>query len=280
MDIRSINPAGRADFRPGAVVSLRVLESHSGGRFTLLWNSGRISAVSRLKLNIGEVIRARVEGKPGALRLRLLPSGSAPLRAAEAERRTALFSRVRGRRHALVRLYAELLTRGAEPGADFLETVHARLFGPFEDSKKSQPPSWIGVPSGDTLAEEFAPEEGDDPLLELIGSVEGASGSWRFKRLRRRMGGRETDLILKIRRGSPPALALTVHDGERTFEFLLEGRGEMRLMVFSDDPDSVNVEEWGKFRNHLASMSVHVDDAILSIEQSDGFTAGDGGARR
>lgn len=279
MDIRSINPAGRTDFRPGTVVSLRVLESHPGGRFTLLWNSERISAVSRLKLNIGEVIRARVEGKPGALRLRLLPSGAEPPRTAEAEGLAALFSRVRGRRRALARLYAELLTRGAQPGADFLDTLYTRLFDPLGDSRKIKPRSWVGVPSGDALAEEFAPEEGDDPLLELFGSVDGASGSWRFKRLRRRMGGRETDSILKIRRGSPPALALTVHDGERTFEFLLEGRGEMRLMVFSDNPDSVNVEEWRQFRNHLASMSVHVNDAILPIERSDGFTAGDGGAR-
>ena len=305
VNIQSINPAARASLPLGTIVSLRVVESQPGGRFTLLWNSRRISASSRLKLNIGQIIRARVEGSRSALRLRLLPIPGAPeslkvprsavpslrsilssslLRAgsalpgeAEAERRLALLSRTRGRPQAAARLYAELLTRGADPTADFLEALYRRLFGSFGDltgDSKSKPRSWDGLPSADTLAEEFGRREDADPLLELLGNIQGNSGSWRFKRLRRRINGRTAELILKFRRGSPPAMALTVHQGGRTFEFLLKGSRPMQLRVFSDHPDSVNQQDWKEFRDSPALTAVDVHDVILPIEQSDGFTIG------
>lgn len=266
-----------------------------------MWNSRRISAFSRLKLNVGQIIRARVEGGRNALRLRLLPlpsaseslkspqsaapslrsilsasllrAGSALPGETEAERRLALLSRTRGRPQAAARLYAELLTRGADPTADFLEALYSCLFGSPGDSK-SKPRSWNGLPSADTLAEEFGREEDADPLLELLGSVHGSSGSWHFKRLRRGINGRAADLILKFRRGSPAAMALTVHQGGRTFEFLLKGSRPIHLQVFCDHPDSVSEQDWKEFRDSPVLRAVHVDNVILPIEQSDGFTIG------
>ena len=295
--------------RPGLVVSLRVVASSPGGRFTLLWNAKRISARSRLQFHIGQTIRARVEGENGPLRLRLLAvSGSSPgssspgsiapraqsllfaslLRAgsglpneSEAGRRLALLSRARGRRRlGLSRLYAELLSRGADPTADFLEALESLLFGgrgrPWssKDREERRRRDWNKVPERNKMAQEWNGENDSDPLLKLLSGVEGPSGQWIFKRLHRFYKGRDTDLILKFRRGPNPALALTVHDGERTLEFLLEGLKEVSLSVFSDNPDSIGDEEWLIFRKRLAVLNVNVNDGISPLSESDGFTVG------
>ena len=85
------------------------------------------------------------------------------------------------------------------------------------------------------------------------------------------------EMVWKFRRGISPALALTVHDGSRTLEFLLEGLDHTRLTVFSDRPEQYRREStWRRFRQRLALMNIEVDDTILPIEESDGFTPGTG----
>jgi len=286
--------------RPGDVISARVVSREGAGRFRLIWNGRSLLAESQLNLKTGMTIRARVEGSSGALMLRLIgdagtgaavsqgaPSGggslmsllsAAMLRAglplpgdAEAVRQAALLERTRGPRIRMARLYSELISKGADPTADFLEALEAVL----SDSDSRGGGKHKRRQSG--FYEPPAPEErSNEPLLDLLGAVDGRDGRWVFAKSRKALGDREVDLTWKIRDGRVPALALTVRDGERVLEFLLEGLDEIRMAVYSDDETQIPIEIWKTFRERLALMNIHVDDTISPMNESDGFTPGAG----
>ena len=135
--------------RPGDIVSARVSDLLAGNRFRILLNGRTMTAESRLPLQKGQVIRARVEQAGSGTILRLIDSGGAPagsqsaagasarqiltaafLKAALAlpgdsdmQRMSTLLDRSRGHRLRLARLQADLSSRGADPSADFLEAL-------------------------------------------------------------------------------------------------------------------------------------------------------------
>lgn len=295
-----INIVAGDQLRPGDVISARVVSREGAGRFRLIWNGRSLLADSQINLKTGMIIQARVEGSSGALMLRLLGNAgnaaaasqgalsgggslfsllsAAMLRAglplpgdAEAARRAALLERTRGSRIRMARLYSELVSKGADPTAGFLEELEAVLSS--HDSRDGGKHKHRQSRSFEPPARE---ERVNEPLLDLLGAVDGRDGRWVFAKSREALGDREFDLTWKIRDGRVPALALTVRDGERVFEFLLEGLDDVRLAVYSDDDDQVPVEIWRTFRERLALMNIRVDDTISPMNESDGFTPGAG----
>ena len=289
--------------RSGDVISVRIQTILPDGRFRLLWNGRTLTARSHLNFHPGQIIRARVERNSGGFFLHLLDSkfktphaaspqastgtllSAALLRAglslpgnSEAVRRAALLTRTKGSRVRMARLYAELLSKGSDPTADFLESVDTAFSGEGRDHRSG---SWPQPPESEELKGELT-EEGDDPdsLINLLNNVSGHRDNWMFRRLVRRLGEDEIRMVWKIRRGMDPALALTVYDGSHTFEFLMEGLDKTRLSVYVDDDTEIDEKLWNSFCESLALMNVKVDDTILSITKSDGFTPGTGEAVR
>ena len=66
-------------------------------------------------------------------------------------------------------------------------------------------------------------------------------------------------------------MALTVQDGERIFEFLVEGIEKPRLTVCTNDRVVVDADSWQSFGQTLALMNILLSDTILPISESDGF---------
>ena len=292
--------------RPGDIVSGKITAVLPNGRFNLYCNGRTLTAKSSLLFQTGDLLKARVVQNSTGLYLHLLgsslkstpadPSSVTPgallsaalLRAglslpdeAEGLRRAALLNRTGGSRVRMARLYAEMLAKGTDPGAAFLETLD-RMFSqsPLSGSMRR----WVSTPDHKELQEELCDtdagssetSDSDSTLLNLLGSVSGKNHTWMFKKLLRRLGDGELRMTWKIRSGMNPALALTVYDGDRTFEFLMEGLENTQMSVYSDDADAINEEQWITFRKRLALMNVDVGDTILPISTSDGFTPGSG----
>lgn len=282
--------------RSGDFINARVKSVLPNGRFLLNWNGRVLTAKSRLKFRTGQVIRARVERRSGGFFLHLVDSkktappilnsqtatrtllSAALLRAglslpneAEAARRVALLNRTKGHRVRLARLYSELLAKGADPSADFLEFVD----NSFSGGNDRRSGHWSAPPESGDLREELTEDEdGSDPLMNLLNSSSDKPVNWLFSRIIKNLGDVDIRILWKIRRGMDPALALTITDGSRTFEFLLEGLEKTRMSVYVDKDTVIEENEWYSFRRSLALMNVEVDDTILSIEESDGFTTG------
>ncbi len=290
--------------RPGDLISARVRDVLPDGRYRLVWNGRILTAKSHLTLQTGQFLRARVEGKPGGLLLHLLNTNSktsetpmpqasiktllsaALLRAGlslpedvETVRRAALLNRTKGRRVRMARLYAELLSKGADPTADFLESVEAALSGNGKyrngEGRNKGRGNWQSPPGPEELADELAAESPDpEPLINLLNKIPAEGDRWFFRHLMRKLNEEDIQLTWKIRKGLNPALALTLKDGARTFEFLLEGLDKTRLSVFADEEVEIDQKQWDSFRKNLTLMNIEVDDTILSIGESDGFTPG------
>lgn len=299
------------EIRPGKTVSVRVKDILPGGKVSLVVHNKLIIAKSHLFFRPGQVFTARVEHSGNALRLRLLEGTgmnaygtppdtggplsehfgtrtllfSAILRAGlplpdgtEAARRSALLERTRGRKLLMARLYAEIVSKGADPGADFLEAVSdtlegrgGRRNGHGGESRRE----WPQPPSPKELSSEVVKEEGGgEPLLDLLSNVDGHDGRWTFRRMERRLDGREMDLTWKIRRGKDPALALTIKDGKRLFEFLLSGKDKPRMACYVGDDVEIDETVWDRFKERLALLNFIVSDTLQPIEESDGFTEG------
>jgi len=290
--------------RPGAVVSARVVDDLGGGRYRLLWDGRSLKARSALRLKPGMLIRARVIEEGSSIRLRLIaqdlastdrsaagtpPSPSTLLDAAllraglplpadvERTRLAALLGRTAKRDARTARLYAELLSKGADPAAGFLEALDALL---FEDPRRDRRGRggggyrWPNPPSGEELAEALSKDDGEpDAVWDLLSRVPGRDGRWMFRRTTIRIGSDEAGVVWKIRDGAVPAVALTVHDAGRTLEFLLEGRSPVRMSVYADPVNAVGTDAWTEFRETLSLLNISVSDTISSISESDGFTA-------
>ncbi len=298
----NINTGGR--LRPGDVVSARIKAVLPNGRFRLYCNGRILIAKSSLAFQTGELIKGRIEQNDNGLFLHLFSSSSkrmrepssleipktmlfaALLRAGlpfsgdiETLRRTALLNRTRGSQRRVARLYAELLAKGSDPGAAFLESVDGILSG---GGGKQGSKRWHSPPGREDLkgelcgdsAEDSGAADKSDILLNLINNVPGKNDTWMFKRLVRQLEEGELRMVWKIRRGMDPALALTVYDGERTFEFLMEGLEQTHMAVYADDGAEIDENRWKKFCKTLALMNVDVDDTLLPISRSDGFTPG------
>jgi len=290
------------ELRPGDIVSARVSAVLPGGRFQLYCNGRLLTAKSSLSLHSGQILRARVERNGKELHLHLLDGGSksihkifqresierllpaALLRAGlsltgegETRRRAALLNRTRGSRLRVTRLYAEMLAKGIDPGAAFLESLDSLLSGGGRNSRSRQflpdPEELREELCGDTSGENEISDENDN-LLNLLNDIPGKKDTWLFKRLNGAVADADFRMVWKIRRGMDPALALTVYDGERTFEFLIEGLEKPHMAVYVDENTEINEKKWVSFRKTLALMNFTVDDTLLSISSSDGFTAG------
>lgn len=302
-NLQLINIIAGDKLRPGDLISARVQEILPDGRYKLLWNGKTLTAQSLVTLKHGQIIRARVEGRPGNLLLHLIRSKSetavnntlqissrtlltaALLRAglalpqeAETARRAALLNRTRGTRTRMARLYAELLSKGSDPTADFLESVDSVLSGNHRrDGGQKQHRGWPHPPEKEELKNDLVGDIEDiDPIINLLNNIPGKRDSWLFSSFVRNLGKDDVHLTWKIRNGLNPALALTVRDGSRSFEFLMEGLDTTRMSVFVDDGVEIDRKQWNSFRKNLALMKIQVDDTILSIDESDGFTAGTG----
>ena len=295
----NINAGDR--FRSGDIISAKVTAVLPNGRFRLFFNGRMLTAKSPLSFNSGQIIRAKVEQNNKGTFLHLLNSHSSSsqknlssesiktllsaslLRAgislsgeAETLRRTSLLNRTKGSQLRISRLYAELLAKGADPSAAFLESVDS-MFSAGNGGHGSR--NWQSPPQPEELTKELSedsPEhiDEDDSVLNLLNSVPGKKDGWMFKRLFRKLGDGELRMVWKIRRGMDPALALTVYDGSRTFEFLMEGLEKTHMAVYTGDKTEIDEKYWKTFRENLALMNIDVDDTLLPIDKSDGFTSG------
>ena len=308
---RKIDSNPGDEIRPGKTVIVRVKDILPGGKVSLLINNRAVIAKSHLFFRPGQIFTAKIEQSGNALRLKLLegmpPAGlsvsqgtgaapaesfgikalllSAILRAglpipdgAETARLSALLNRTRGRKLLMARLYAEIVSKGADPGADFLEAVGDLLDGGGGEGKNRKGENrgeWPKPPSPRELLSEAADEsEAGEPLLDLLSGVDGHDGKWTFRRMERRLDGQDLDLIWKIRKGKDPTVALTVRDGKRLFEFLLSGKENPRMDCYIGAETAVDDIAWTRFRERLALLNFIVSDTLQSIEESDGFTEG------
>jgi len=281
-------------FQNGDLVTARVKSILPNGRYRLILNRHTVIARSNLVFEEGQRIRARfVRGSRG-IYLHLLESkpelvyrgftnasagtmlSAALIRAGlplpgeiEGARRAALLERTRGARKRMARLYAELLAKGADPNAKFLEMLNRS----FSEGGNKRQGRWSTPPEGSQLSDELRNSDiDDDPLLNLLTYDSRKNGGWSFVRLKKFLGDREIRMMWKIRRGIDPALALTIQDGKRIFEFLMEGFNKIRMTVFSDSREEIKLGTWYSFRETLASLDIEVDDSILALSESDGFT--------
>ncbi len=158
----SSSPVALRQFRSGDVVSVRVAEVFTGNRFRIQLGGQSMTARSTLPLRAGQLIRVHIEKSAGAVTLRILqsdlfPSASnnSPLTPAEAlvrafidaslalppdvtlSRMRALLSRTKGNAARMARLYVDLVSRGAEPSADFIEAVDGLLHGNEDGEENS-----------------------------------------------------------------------------------------------------------------------------------------------
>jgi len=290
--------------RSGELITVRIKDILPDGRVRLHWNGRILTARSHLNLKPGQLIRASVERTPRGVFLHVTKTASvrrsqAPsfarqtmLRAAlfraglsspdegEVARKIALLSRTKGRTLRVSRTYAELLAKGADPTAGFLESLDL-LFSDHEGDTRQggqqKHKDWLDMLNPELLAKQMMDDAGEEvPLWQLLNPRPGKTGQWVFARNSRQLGGENVRMVWKIRRGINPALALTVYDGDRTLEFLLEGLDRTRLSVHSDSIEKVDKTIWRKFRERLALMNIDVDATISSIDESDGFTPGIG----
>jgi len=286
----------RLGFRSGDLVTARVKSILPGGRYRLILNRHTVIARSNLVFEEGQRIRARFVRNSSGIYLHLLESkpglmyrgfagasagtmlSAALIRAGlplpgeiEGARRAALLERTRGARKKMARLYAELLAKGADPNAEFLEMLNRS----FSEGGNKRQGRWSTPPGGSQLSDEFRNSDIDnDPLLNLLAYDCRGNDGWSFIRLKKILGNREIRMMWKIRKGIDPALALTIQDGKRIFEFLMEGLEKTRMTVFSDSREEINLETWNSFRESLALLNIEVDDDILAPRDSDGFTPG------
>ena len=298
-----INITTGEDMRSGDVIKARVKAVLPNGRFRLYCRGRMLTAKSSLKLFPGQVIRGEVEQKGSSFFLRLLDSSGKPgktlsgevpgkllsaalLRAGlsladetESMRRTALLKRTRGTKLRMARLYAELLAKGTDPSASFLETLDS-IFSRRKTRHNLK--RWIHPPTGDELKNELTDNSSSatqrtansDILLNLLNSVPGKRENWLFRCLERELEEGNLRMVWKIRKGMKPALALSVYDGNRSFEFLMEGLEKMRLAVHTDEKTEIDEKLWESFRKRLSLINVEVGDTLLPISKSDGFTSG------
>ena len=293
--------------RSGQIISARVDSLLSQGRVRLLVDGKSLIAKTSLALKPGQTIRASVETISGGTRLRvlsaadaagnkaaaaeisprqilsaaLLRAGLSVPEAAELDRQAVLLSRSRGERSRLARLYAELRSRGADPSADFLEYLDAVLSphsgsNPDNPENRSSQRQWFKPPDAEQLADELSDEaqnapDGDDALLSLFNGAVSRDGTWVLRRFNRILDNRTLYCVIKFRKGIRPAMALTVQDGERIFEFLVEGIEKPRLTVCTNDRVVVDADSWQSFGQTLALMNILLSDTILPISESDGF---------
>ena len=295
--IISISTGSR--LRPGDVVSARISDVLTGNRFRIVLNGRTLTAESRLTLRKGQMIRARVEQSGSGTVLRLMDSGRVPARShgrapdasprqiltaaflkaalalpeeADMQRMSALLDRSRGRKLRLARLQADLVSRGADPSADFLEAVEELLSGDEGDNGRTGGgrKRWPGIPAPPELSSDLQ-DETTEPLLQLLNGSPGKGRNWTYHRFERVVGDRRYLMTMKIRHGREPLLALTVRDAGRTMEFILNGLNPVRMSVFSDSETEPDAAKWTLFRQRLSLMKIHVDDTISSMEASDGF---------
>lgn len=284
----------RLDLQTGDIVTARIKSILSNGKYRLILNKHTVIARSNLVFKEGEQIRARFARGRDGIYLHLLESkpeithpnfagrsagtmlSAALIRAGlpfpddiEGARRAALLKRTKGMRRRIARLYAELLAKGADPNAGFLEMINKA----FSEGGNRRQGRWFTPPKSKQLSTEFRSTDIDiDPLLNLLAYDSRGNNGWRFIRLKKIFGDREIRMMWKIRKGIDPALALTIQDGKRNFEFLVEGLEETRMTVFSDSRAEIDPRIWNSFRKSLASLGIKVDDAILMLRDSDGFT--------
>jgi len=284
----------RLGFRTGDLVTARVKSILSDGRYRLVLNKHTLIARSNLVFREGQVIRARFARERDGVYLRLLASrpelmnkslagtstgtmlSAALIRAglplpeeAEGARRTALLRRTRGIRKRMARLYAELLAKGADPRAEFLEMISQS----FSEGGSRRQGRWSIPPGSNQISDEFRNSDIDvDHLLNLLAYDRRGDNGWFFVRMKKILGNSEIRMMWKIRRGINPALALSIQDGKRNFEFLMEGLEKTRMAVFSDSEAKIDTKIWNSFRETLASLGIEVDETVLTMRDSDGFT--------
>jgi len=292
----NISPGDK--LRAGDIVNARVKAVLPNGRFHLYCNGRLLTAKSSLHLHQGQSIRGKVVQNGSTLFLQLsdnqskskgmalfqqssdvllsaslLRAGLSLSGGVEDQRRAALLRRTRGPRLRIARMYAELLAKGTDPGALFLEHLD-NLFSGHDKHHGSR--HWPTLPQPEELQEELCgdSDENSEKLLNLINNVPGKRDSWMFQKLVRKFKEGELKMVWKIRQGINPALALTVYDGNRTLEFLMEGLDHTRLTVYADEETVIDEKKWNSFRKNLALKNFVVDDTLLPISRSDGFTPG------
>ncbi len=299
--------------RPGDIISARVTENLPGNRFRILWNGRTLTADSHLNLTKGQVIRAQVETGSAGVTLRLLagsqgaasevtggaaslPNVLSPVQQlitsflkaslsippdSDLQRMGRLLGHARGRRPRLARLQVDLLSRGSDPSADFLEALEDLL--DRSDRQKHGNGGGRGnrQPPGPEELKQMAAGEENESLLNLINKAPGRSEDWIYHRTSTGNDENGPQLTWKIRRGHIPALALTVRDRGRAFEFLLEGINPGKMDVHYEGPESkeiaseISPEMWDAFRETLSLMNISVNDTLLPMDLSDGFTPGE-----
>ena len=271
---------------------------------------GRVyPAYSRIMLEAGSILKARVSSSAGRLLLSLseqppdpistalgrhgIPGGAAseviarafllsglPIRAETIEKARVLLSRLKLAPHKGARLIATLMDKGIDPGSRGVDALLGLLS--FGERGGGDPRRYRGKPMPSTAAavKEFAAglavgaSEAPD-AIQAFNHRRGRAQTWVvvpfvFDAERERLAG-TIKVLYDPFRARPLKLALTVNG----FSFFLPLEGKRRkLSVFCDEPSLLVSARRGldMLRAKFHNMGMEVDDTILGGEAFDGFT--------
>jgi len=271
---------------------------------------GRVyPAYSRLALEPGMVLKARVESSAGRLLLSLsgqshdpvqaalvregIPSGAAsqliaralvlgglPIRAETIEKVRVLLSRLKLPAHKGARLIATLIDKGIDPTSRGIDALLGMLS--FGEAGGGDPRRYRGRPLPTTPrgVKEFAASltvaGADAPdALQAFNHRKGRAQTWVivpfvFDADRERMAG-TIKILYDPFLARPLRLSLTVEG--MSFCLPLEGK-KRKLALFCDDPVLVAAARRGldMLRSKFHNMGMEVDDTILGGAAFDGFS--------
>jgi len=295
--------------RPGETVEVTVIKRLDLDKWAVGIGGRVYPAYSRLALEPGSMLKARVESAAGRLLLSLseqphdplqaaliregIPSGVAsqliaralvlsglPVRGETIEKVKLLLSRLKLPVHKGARLLATLIDKGIEPTSRGVGALLAMLS--FGESGGGDPRRYRGrkMPTTPQEVKEYAaglPVTGADApdALQAFNHCKGKSQTWVivpfvFGSDRERIAG-SIKILYDPFLARPRRLSLTV-DG-MSFYLPLEGK-KRKLMLFCDDPALGATAKRGldTLRAKFHNMGMEVDDTILGREAFDGFS--------
>lgn len=303
----SLRPGLR--LRPGETVILTVIKRLDAEKWAVGIQGRVYPAFSRLALQPGSVLRARVGSSAGRLLLSLsdqpqdllrsvlqragIPAGAEsqliaralvlsglPIRAETIEKIRAYLSRLKLEPHKAARLIATLIDKGIDPSSRGVQALLGLLS--FGERGGADPRRYRGrrLPTTPQEVKEFvgglaasAPDAGD--AIQAFNHIRGRAQTWIvvpfvFDADKDRLAG-TIKILFDPFLSRPLRLALTA--GDVSFHLPLEGK-KKKLSVFCDDPAMQRAARRGldTLRAKFHNKGIEVDDIILGGDAFDGFS--------
>ncbi len=303
----SLRPGLR--LRPGDTVTLTVIKPLDADKWAVAIGGRVYPAYSRLMLEPGSILKARVSSSAGRLLLSLseqpqdplkavlhregIPGGvtseiiaralvlsGLPIRSEIIDKVKALLSRLKLPAHKGARLAATLIDKGIDPGSRGVDALLGMLS--FGERGGGDPRRYRGKPLPETakavkaFASGLAVDSSEAPdAIQAFNHARGGAQTWVvvpfvFDADRERLAG-TIKMLYDPFRSRPLRLVLTVSG--ISFCLPLEGK-KKKLSIFCDDPSVVAGMRRGldSLRAKFHNMGMEVDDTILGGDAFDGFS--------